>query len=1161
MHTWLRFTNPFSGFILALLLVAVNGGTYAQRISPRQVPDEADSTTYQVFSDRLRSAVEEGERVTYLEGGVRIEHQTTTITSGSGKHYRERQYVRLIDNVRVQDGTLLMLGDIGEYHGQVDVLTMEGNVRGYDKGWEMYCDRVRYDREQAIAILTGRVRIADSTRVIFADSIYYDRAEETADAFGRVVLLDQVEDYSIAGKHARFDRSKEEAVVDEQPILTFDLTAEEKGTVISRWMHFDIDDEIGTAVGDVRMVKGETRASCDSAAIYNEEGRVELYGGATASNGPSGMTGESMILYYNEDEVERVILPESGRLTESPREGSPWREDSWIDGDSIIIHLTDEKVDSVRIIGSSRAMYYPIEGEEGKVSNNFSTGDTMFFRFKDQDLNYVRVSGNSTGIYNFLNLASSETIDSIAASIDSSVTYREFRMEAERIRYSARMIEYYADTEDIVLSGKAALQYQDKGLTADHIDFNSRINVLDATGDPVLEEAKQKMYGLDMGYDMDYESGIVRDGSTRYDAGFYRGGHIFKVGKDVLKVYNSNYSTCEYKRSHYSFRAKKMKVYINDKIVSGPIVLYIGEIPIFYLPFMVNSLRRERHSGFLRPNFDIGIDSREGRFVRGFGYYWATNDYTDFIMTTDFNERRSFRVHLTNRYKIRYLLDGNVNLNFYRNLVNYTNEWTVASRHNQKFWGNATLNSNLKFVSSDRAQIAMDQAQDVQKIVDRRIYSSASFRKSWGGTKLSISASRNQKLNVTSPTQSKISATLPSLSLNLPRTSLWFGEKHKGAERGFWERMLGSILFSPNLKFTRKTGESDARKTENISAQSSAGFSQQHKLLFINLSPSVNMGWNYFKVLRDEINPAYADQVSGLIRPDDRNEFSLSLSSGFGTTLYGIFYPKIGSLRGIRHTINPTVSYSYSPKIGESQVERKSVSYSIRNVLDLKVMQRGEEVKKSNVITWNVRGSYNPKLPEKQRFSRISSSLRTSLGLLSFSLNHSIDPYEWDILSTHFSTGLNLSSTFSYPGSWIAPKRERITAAQDAEGAGAYGDGLVADQYGGGGAQSWSLNMSYSYSQSGQGFSRRVDSQLNLSGQLQVTKGWRITYSSHYDVDSGKFTTQQYSIKRDLHCWQASFVHRKFGNEWSYYFQIAIKAHPEITYERGPRGLQGLMGF
>ena len=69
-----------------------------------------------------------------------------------------------------------------------------------------------------------------------------------------------------------------------------------------------------------------------------------------------------------------------------------------------------------------------------------------------------------------------------------------------------------------------------------------------------------------------------------------------------------------------------MKIQLGDKVVAKPIVMKIGEVPIFALPFYYKSLVSGRRSGILFPSFEFGFSSREGRYIRDFGYYWATND-------------------------------------------------------------------------------------------------------------------------------------------------------------------------------------------------------------------------------------------------------------------------------------------------------------------------------------------------------------------------------------------------------------------------------------------------------------------------------------------------------------------------------------------------------
>ncbi|OQX84947.1 MAG: hypothetical protein B6D63_03465 [Candidatus Latescibacteria bacterium 4484_7] len=1115
-----------------------------------------DTTLYEVSAARLKSMIRDDKRIVELSGGVKVKHLTASITSDRGLNYPDERVTYLYDNVRVLDGTMRTRSDTGEYYGDRDVIVMKGHVSLVDRNVILHCDLGEYDRARRLATFTGNLRLSDSTRVLYADTIRYDRNTDAAEAFGHVVLIDEVENYSIAGKHGIYYTTEKRAFIDKSPILTFDLKSKEKGTVKSRWMKFDTAERIGYAIRNVRMVKGETRAECDSAVIYSNEGIVDLFGSPYATNGQSSMKGKRMRFLYDDKEVKEIILPDKGKLSQKPSKGSPWREDSWIKGDSIEIFLSNEKVDSVMIVGSCEAMYYPIETDRSKVSNDFSTGDTMYFRFDDEVLNFVRITGHAKGLYKFMNLKPIETIDSLSAIADPSLEYRDFPTEADRVIYNAVIIEYFADTEDVVLRRNASLKYSNRTLMADRIDFNSRLNVLEAVGEPVIDESGQKMYGSEMGYDLDSNTGVVLNGSTKYGEGYYQGQEIYKVGSDVLKVYNSKYTTCDLKQPHYSFRAKRMKVFIDDKIVSGPIVLYVGEMPVFYLPFLVNSIRKGRHSGFLRPNIDIGINSRAGRFIRGLGYYWATNDYTDFLLTSDFNENRSFRVHLDNRYKLRYVFDGFVRLNFYRDLATYRNEWTIESQHNQSFGKSASFASNIRLVSSDNAQTAMDQSEDIQRLVDRKIYSSGRFRKTWGGTSLNISATRNQVLNVSSPTETRVSMTFPSFSLNFPRASLWFGTKHKESERGFWESFLGSFHFSPNIRFTRATTESEARKKTTFTTGSSASFGQQQRLLFLDISPSVSMRWDYFKVLSDRINPDYKNLISSSAASNYKNEFSMSFSSGFGTKLYGTFYPRLGPLVGIRHTLNPTASYSYTPKITSRQRENRSVSYSLRNVIDLKVLSGGNEVKKNSVLVWNINGSYDPDSPRESRFSRISSSLRSSISNnLSLAMNNYYDPYKKEILSTDLSIGINLAGSFSYPGEWKIVEHEKVAAAKDEKETAPF-DGRGARN-----VQSWSLRISYKYSVSGSELMRRVNSSIDLGGQMNLTKNWRVSYHGYYDIESHSFREQYYSLKRDLHCWQASFIHRRFGNSWSYYFQISIKAHPEIMWEKGVRGLRSFSRF
>jgi lipopolysaccharide assembly outer membrane protein LptD (OstA) len=104
------------------------------------------------------------------------------------------------------------------------------------------------------------------------------------------------------------------------------------------------------------------------------------------------------------------------------------------------------------------------------------------------------------------------------------------------------------------------------------------------------------------------------------------------------------------------------------------------------------------------------------------------------------------------------------------------------------------------------------------------------------------------------------------------------------------------------------------------------------------------------------------------------------------------------------------------------------------------------------------------------------------------------------------------------------------------------------------------LAVGYSYGSSGEGVYRTKRSNVRYNAGAQLSQGWRLTFSGYYNIDARNFTQQSYRLERDLHCWRASFAHERTGEDWRYYFEISIKAHPEIKYERGTRAIQSYLG-
>ncbi len=1191
-------------FIAALCAVAALAAQPVPEPGAAQAPDStarADSAAktsrgadyFDVRSRRSSLSNVGGETVLELIDNVVVVHGDATLYADHGLSYSMRRITMLDGHVKVVQQGMTMTGDEGEYRETEDLAVLRRNVHIVDPQWQITCNEARYSRRTGQAWLIGKVVAWDSTSVLKADRLLYTRGSGRAEAFGNVELTSENQRIVVRGRHGIYHRDRGEGVIDREPVLISGPDDPEPVTVVADTMRVFPDSSRATAYYRVRIIQGNTVTQCDSAMVYDDHKRVELYGSPIAKQGNVTMKGERMVAYYNEEEVHRVEVKGNAEIVEAVRDSMVVGRDSRIRGNDMTLHLHGNGLDSLRVRGNASSEYFPDNPK--KIEENSVRGDEMFFRFGRGAIDYVDVAGKADGIYRYIDLAENETGDSLRAVSDTTLSFVNFNERADKVAYAAEHVQYFAEKKQLVLQEKARVRYRDSELSGQQITYYYDLHILDADGSPELDEGGQKLLGQRMGYDMDSGTGLVTSGSTKYQQGFYSGENMAKVGENEMKVWNSWYTTCDLAKPHYHFSARTMKVYPDDKVFTGPIWLHIGETPVFALPFMANSISRGRKSGFLRPDFEFGITGSSGRFIRNVGYYWATNDYTDFTFVTDFNEDRSWRMHVQNRYALRYRLNGGVNFSYFRDLQDQSKEWTFDGSHNQNLGEKFTLDAQLRFVSSDQAPQSVNTIDNVNRYIDRAIRSTVSVRKSWDTVGFSASAARTQNLNIVDPRSTKLDMTLPDVSVSIPSRNLWFGS-NSGSAQGFWETLLKSTRYSPSVSANRRVNEKLYERSDITTGRAALGFSSPQKVKFVTVSPTLNMNMvgtrtdfqrdahEEYSSIGGVVDTTFVSAIDSL-RTD--SDFNWSMGANANTNFFGTFYPRIGRLRGIRHTLAPSVSYTYTPPRNE-RPRQQSVALGLRNAIDIKLATQdttktGEEgvQKLSGVVIWNLSTRYTPDVPREKAWANISSSFNTVVSGANLSLNHTVNPYRFDILNT------SATATFSFRGSHpfgrsskVEVRELNVVAAADsadstrAEGTADFAAGGVqfvqtgdfaGERFSRGGElemkegrQPWSLNLGFSFSKGSTG---NVSSTLRVGWDIKLTDNWRIDYSTIYDVERRQLNGQNFGISRDLHCWAMSFSRQQLGDEWQYYFRITLKAHPDLYGESGNRGVgSGLIG-
>ncbi|MCA9757604.1 MAG: LPS-assembly protein LptD [Candidatus Eisenbacteria bacterium] len=736
----------------------------------------------------------------------------------------------------------------------------------------------------------------------------------------------------------------------------------------------------------------------------------------------------------------------------------------------------------------------------------------------------------------------------------------------ETVIYEGDTIRFYSSEDRLSIRGSGRMVYHENELASQEIDYFADDELVVAKGEPKLRDGASEVVGERMTYRTDEREGMVYQGKTAFDGGYYYGKEIKKLSDDALLVKDGQYTTCAEDPPHYSFHSSKMKLMMKDKAVARPVILHIRGIPVFAIPYYFFPLQKGRQSGFLFPNMEFGFNNNRGRFVRNIGYYWTMSDYADLKTWFDFYDRGpEFKLNADFNYALRYYFDGGVKGEYVdSNSGTRRKRWSIQGDHRQQFDSGAQLTMRANFRSDKSFIDDYDIGAGVDERLNRQLDSSASFSKSWSLFRVSVDATRTQYLDEQAGGGVEISESYPSVNLNV--NSFPLGRAADDIGRGGRLPFLSSTYVSTSYRFRHVRTKRFEESSEENSAAAAAWSLRDTRSLgpYLRVTPSVsgNVAWFH------EDNRERMNQVGGT--------WSASVSTG--NTLYGTLPFGAGPLAGVRHVVEPSVSYSYQPEfeslsyeteemqadstfrtvtrqtfpsvggIGLSGSERKSLSLSLSQRIHTK-WKRGETVvKKENVLSMDTSTSYNylAKGEGVEKWSDLSNTVQLRpFNTFNSSYRFSVDPYEWTNQSFDVRTAVRLSS------SMFSRSATADTTGSDQLEYGELGQvdfrgsdlGNREALQGASGTVPWNLSLSHDYS--GRRGSSRSQS-LNASLGLTPTSKWEMSASAYYDLKEGSFRSHSFSMTRDLHCWTFFFEYRSSG---SYYFRVYLRDIPEIQYE------------
>jgi sec-independent protein translocase protein TatC len=371
---------------------------------------------------------------------------------------------------------------------------------------------------------------------------------------------------------------------------------------------------------------------------------------------------------------------------------------------------------------------------------------------------------------------------------DSVLKALKARPGYQATRYRADSATVFIEGERVLLQGEALTERQGAQLEADTIRYQRDSCMLDASGHPHLFDRGQVLVGEGIRYDTCRRRGVVEDALTNFTEGstvwFLRGSVAQDSSSSRIYAGSSEITSCDLPTPHYHFSAKEMKWVSKNVLVARPVVLYVRDVPILWLPFIFQDVRPGRRSGILIPQFGLNDLVRPtrgyNRQITNVGYYWAPNDYLDLTARLDWFANRYVQYGVSGQYNwLNRFMSGSVGFNEQRQ-VGGGSGLTFRWDHRQQFNLSTSLTFNVNY-ASNTAVIrgnAIDPLQNTQQIT-----SSLNYSKRLRWATLTLGGNRRQSL-----TDGSVQQLLPAVTLSPVPIAI-------GSD----------ITWSPGLSFTNNT--------------------------------------------------------------------------------------------------------------------------------------------------------------------------------------------------------------------------------------------------------------------------------------------------------------------------------------------------------------------
>ncbi len=455
------------------------------------------------------------------------------------------------------------------------------------------------------------------------------------------------------------------------------------------------------------------------------------------------------------------------------------------------------------------------------------------------------------------------------------------------LRINADTMDHNQADDVITAKGNVVLLWQGATLTSDNATYDRANRILKATGNVVIVKGGDTVKGESVSFDLDSGRGELSRGTVflKQNNMHFTGDTITRIGENDYAASQGSYTTCDAETPSWRFGAGNLDMTLDEYGSAQNVVFYIKDVPVFYFPYAVFPVKRERQSGFLFPRF--GWSAKKGAEADIF-YYWAISPSQEAIVDLDIQSNRGVGTGLDYRYLRTRGSTGNLGGYLIYDLNTNSPRGVIAQSHREIFSPEMNIRTSIN-MTTDRLFLS-DYGEKSGDYNRQSNDSTVNVLKTWQNYALTANLRYTQDYYATS--NNSTLQTLPDIGLAAVRQQ----------------------IFSTPVYFDLDSSATNFYRESGVVGQRLYGFPRL--TLVTGLPGYVNLTAYGGAHLR-----AYHTDNIPTASPIKDNDGSLLPETGvrLGSSFSKVYQFSGDTLQKLRHEITPELSYRYTVNQDQSR--------------------------------------------------------------------------------------------------------------------------------------------------------------------------------------------------------------------------------------------------